>query len=318
MKILACLLSLSVGVSVGHGQWLETTIVLPDTLGWLDHPWSLGYNTLNNRVYVGCDSGVLVIDGATNQRLACIKTGGRMFAFCYNPQSNKVYSASQRDSSVTVIDCVRDVVVATLRAGQDPQALCYNSIDNKVYCASHWTGDVTVIDGAGDSVITTVPGIALAVALSYDPEYNKVYCAGGYDGGGNTVTVIDGATDSVVATITVGAGPRGFCMNPAQDRVYVANSSSSSISVIHTSPPGIEESFRLAVPNSKPAATVVRGVLFLPRSTSQSASTSLLDVSGREVMTLRLGENDVRALCPGVYFVKFTSRAGTRKVIIAR
>jgi hypothetical protein len=35
-------------------------------------------------------------------------------------------------------------------------------------------------------------------------------------------------------------------------------------------------------------------------------------------MELWPGANDVRALSPGVYFVRFTSRAGTRKVIIER
>jgi hypothetical protein len=54
-----------------------------------------------------------------------------------------------------------------------------------------------------------------------------------------------------------------------------------------------------------PMATVIRGVLFLPERTSSSASTScLLDISGREVLNLKPGANDVRALAPGVYFVR--------------
>ena len=53
--------------SSATGQYLEATIKLPDTLGWLSFPWSLVYNPQNNKVYVGCDSGVLVVDGATIQ-----------------------------------------------------------------------------------------------------------------------------------------------------------------------------------------------------------------------------------------------------------
>jgi hypothetical protein len=74
----------------------------------------------------------------------------------------------------------------------------------------------------------------------------------------------------------------------------------------------------------KQSPTITRGVLFLPRSTSPSASTSLLDVSGREVMTLKLGENDVRALAPGVYFLRRPKTedgrpdAAVTKVVITR
>ena len=59
--------------------------------------------------------------------------------------------------------------------------------------------------------------------------------------------------------------------------------------------------------------TVVRGVLVLnelgtrselPERNSVMSCAALLDVSGREVLGLHPGANDVRALAPGVYFVR--------------
>jgi len=50
----------------------------------------------------------------------------------------------------------------------------------------------------------------------------------------------------------------------------------------------------------------------------------LLDVSGRKVMDLKPGANDVRALAPGVYFVREELQASSpkpqavRKVVVAR
>jgi hypothetical protein len=49
----------------------------------------------------------------------------------------------------------------------------------------------------------------------------------------------------------------------------------------------------------------------------------LLDVSGRKVLELLPGANDVRALAPGVYFVRQASSvmrdaSGVTKVIITR
>ena len=54
------------------------------------------------------------------------------------------------------------------------------------------------------------------------------------------------------------------------------------------------------------APTIVRGVLFLPTASGlkPQAASWLLDVSGRKVLALHPGANDVRALAPGVYFVR--------------
>jgi hypothetical protein len=51
-------------------------------------------------------------------------------------------------------------------------------------------------------------------------------------------------------------------------------------------------------------------------------SVVLLDAAGRKVMDLKPGANDVRALAPGVYFVRAVSRklsaASCQKVIVTR
>jgi hypothetical protein len=53
------------------------------------------------------------------------------------------------------------------------------------------------------------------------------------------------------------------------------------------------------------------------------ASSELLDISGRKVLDLSPGPNDVRALAPGIYFVRETSGMGrtassVRKVVLTR
>ena len=57
---------------------------------------------------------------------------------------------------------------------------------------------------------------------------------------------------------------------------------------------------------ARKGASVVRGVLFLPEASSRKpeAASWLLDVSGRKVVDIHPGANDVRALAPGVYFVR--------------
>jgi hypothetical protein len=66
-------------------------------------------------------------------------------------------------------------------------------------------------------------------------------------------------------------------------------------------------------------------VLYLPDASSHKFNTSswLLDISGRKVLELRSGPNDVSRLAPGVYFVREASgvkRETSRvtKVIVTR
>ncbi len=70
---------------------------------------------------------------------------------------------------------------------------------------------------------------------------------------------------------------------------------------------------------------LVRGVFCLPERIGSRPSTScLLDLGGRKVMDLQPGANDVRALAPGVYFIREEPQAASlmpqevRKVIITR
>ncbi|MFO7650311.1 MAG: M14 family zinc carboxypeptidase [bacterium] len=71
-------------------------------------------------------------------------------------------------------------------------------------------------------------------------------------------------------------------------------------------------------------ATVVLSVLRLPASSvGREASSVLLDATGRQVLDLRVGPNDVSRLAPGVYFVRQASgvsheAAAVSRVIIAQ
>jgi hypothetical protein len=96
--------------------------------------------------------------------------------------------------------------------------------------------------------------------------------------------------------------------------------------------PGVEEIENSEVRRVKGGATVVRGVLYLrpspfplPVGEGQGVREwSLLDATGRKVLDLVPGANDVRALAPGVYFVRSGLSAISReppavtKVVVTR
>jgi hypothetical protein len=63
-------------------------------------------------------------------------------------------------------------------------------------------------------------------------------------------------------------------------------------------------------------ATVVRGVLSLPGYLDPSVASCLLDVSGRRVMSLQPGPNDVRRLGRGVYYIVRGAVQPVTKVVL--
>jgi hypothetical protein len=85
-----------------------------------------------------------------------------------------------------------------------------------------------------------------------------------------------------------------------------ACSAEGGVSVLETVPPGIAEPRQVEGRQARKGASVARGVLNLEVGSRQNTAyrAELLDVSGRKVLALHPGANDVRALAPGVYFVR--------------
>jgi hypothetical protein len=88
---------------------------------------------------------------------------------------------------------------------------------------------------------------------------------------------------------------------------------------------GVSEPGRSRALMSGLHATLVRGMLFLALANGEGriANCGLLDATGRRVMDLAPGPNDVSVLGPGVYFVRQRSAAGGEryavgKVVISR
>ena len=77
----------------------------------------------------------------------------------------------------------------------------------------------------------------------------------------------------------------------------------AGLQVIEFRAPGIEEARKPGANGQQQMPTIVRGVLRLPVS-PLTVHTALFDMTGRQVMALRPGPNDVSGLAHGVYFVR--------------
>ena len=90
---------------------------------------------------------------------------------------------------------------------------------------------------------------------------------------------------------------------------------------------GLEESRRPQAASFKLGPTIVRGTLVLhglgtrpelPERNSVMSRAALLDISGRKVMGLRAGPNDVSRLSPGVYFLRPPGGSSVTKLVLTK
>jgi len=312
------------GVTVidGSGDTVRTVVPIDD------HPRSICCDRADNKVYVSGGSArvVKVISGYGDSVVATIPVPFSDYAtVCWNRNHNKVYVSGPYSDSLAVIDCAGDTVLRNIRVTTGLDRMYSDSVCDKVYCADNDRGYLRIIRAATDTFYKNL-NVGYVTALLDNGKQgpaNRLYCV---EREAAMVTVVGAyKMDSVLCRIAVGNYPVALAWNPAHSRMYVSNSGSSSITVIRdTFGMGVEESQPQAT-GHKPQATVVRGVLDLEVDSRQQAEyrAELLDASGRKVMDLKPGANDVRALAPGVYFVRDEGR-GTRdsgqthKVVVTR
>jgi hypothetical protein len=90
-------------------------------------------------------------------------------------------------------------------------------------------------------------------------------------------------------------------------------------------PTGIEDTMNDGRGPMNVGATIVRGVLFLPRDMTELPGNSdrvprpaLLNAAGRTVLALHCGPNDASRLAPGVYFIRGQSAVGGRQSVVQK
>jgi hypothetical protein len=118
-------------------------------------------------------------------------------------------------------------------------------------------------------------------------------------------------------TSALASVPKGIAAD-ANGRVYVLfrTTAGQLFSAYRTSRPGVQEPGPRRVVWMR-LPTVVRGVLHLGVGSRQQAvdRAELLDISGRKVLDLHAGENDVRHLAPGVYFIREAQAQAQAQVV---
>ncbi|MFO7675171.1 MAG: hypothetical protein R6X12_02470 [bacterium] len=274
-----------------------------------------------NEVYVASGPvGLLtVIDGFRNRVAAYIGVLGNPALLFWAPRASRVCCVHAGNVGVaTLVDVERRAGVDTVPIGMyNLEYAACDTARNRLHVGRAGDGRIVVIDVEAGRHVWTLSWLGRAGALAVDTRLNRLYAP---DPGANQVGTFNLETGRYIGAIPVGAGPLTMVWNSNHDRVYVGCQPGRSIAVLRDSlTVGVAE--EVAGARERPLPTIVRAVLAMPTAGDPAARGQLLDVSGRSVMELAPGANDVRHLPAGAYFVRTVSadgRAAVRKVVIQR
>jgi YVTN family beta-propeller protein len=343
----------SSSVSVVDGLYDSIIATIP--LGYVPHDAAI--NVITNLIYVANmeDNTITIVDGATNSATT-IPGGSHPSSVVCNPITNKVYVSNEWGDDVTVLDGVSGSATA-VEAGSNPWFLALNPVTNKIYVSNQQSDNVTVITDCkshdvlvptetnrlpGDTAVTPQPVLTGKAVNRWTPNSTSIM--------GVLTRVGTAQLPWIWAQITSGAGTDSvgwqcewdsdslvmgenfLCALPLEDNAATTCNlgfGTPFAGNLEVYPVyrmgyyvGAEEMTKPEVRMSS-GPTIVRGVLFLEaRGEMREARCELLDISGRSVLDLKPGPNDVRALAPGVYFVRQEAHAqaqahAVRKIVIA-
>ncbi len=201
------------------------TAIANITLG--KHPHCVATNDATNRVYVGVDGGLMVINGETDQVIAEIPLGYDVVALAVNPLTNRIYAAIY-GKNVTVFDGSSNLKVGSISEGlYYSYELAINPVTTLVYVAD-WSTFVGVPDYVrvynGEN-FQSVTSVALGISANFErvgvavnPNTNKVYATWT---GNDSLFMMDGNTHLITKNVIPSYASEIVMVNSNTNRVYV-------------------------------------------------------------------------------------------------
>ena len=280
----------------------------------LEHPASVIETGPDGASFlVATPSALYVIDARTGAIPETLRIGSYPSAMCYASDARKFYCADTVDECVYVVSVSEDSLVGNMDLGGKPYGLCYDSDDARVYVACADPDRIYALDCASDSVTacTEFAGTRLPSTLAYSAFGNRMYFTYG-----DSLGTIDCNTNMIGWLPFSPYGSRVPHVFPGLHLVSVMSATSEYVFFsVFTDPPARRYAVASDVQAGKP--TVVRSFL----SVTGARIAQLYDLSGRRVLDLLPGLNDVSAIPRGVYFEREQTGGEpvkTRKVVIVR
>jgi len=111
-------------------------------------PVNLAISPNGRLLYVACESSdsVIVVDRATQAKIAEITVGGQPADVTFRPDGMVAYVSNRLDDTVSVIDVVSRRVLKVLPVGDEPHGLLTDSEGKRLYVLNTSSDDISVYD----------------------------------------------------------------------------------------------------------------------------------------------------------------------------
>jgi DNA-binding beta-propeller fold protein YncE len=260
-------------------------------------------NVSSSLALIDCRADSVLVDSATAGVFAVAHTGDGEKVFLVRWYGLEVRSSSSLSLLATIVWPSFNCDYGTF--------LAYSDTNHKLYWFAEQPDSVLAIDATSDTVVARMNVPYGYGCLDHTGRY--LFCTS-YPG---CLRIYDTQSDSLVAVYPNLPDPSCITLSPEQHCIYVG--CRDVILAFPDAPPGVCEQPATYTQPKLPTQTVVRNILFLPEAPGlKLQAASMLDISGRKVLDLKPGANDVRALAPGVYFVREAQAQLVGKVVIAR
>lgn len=186
--------------------------------------------------------------------------------------------------------------------------------------AASGQGMLFVVDVADEDstvrVIRGIPGVNAHQYVVWVPWSNRVYC----DAAFRHMAVLDCESDSLIIRELVLPGqrraPLDIQLDPVRERIFAIGASPTAVHVLRDLPYGVEDATPASVRMSYGGPGIVRANLRLDAGACSTGPAMLFNATGRKVMELEPGPNDIRHIAPGAHFLR--QAAGVARVVIVR
>lgn len=226
-------ISNTVSVFTATGTALSPLATGPVSVG--GSPTAAAMSSSGDLLFVadGVDS-VAVFDVKTLSLIEKIPVGRGPIAAVLDPlASRNLYVLNSDDGTLSVIDTkTLKEVRARVHVGDRAQGLAVSPDGSMILITNTFFDQLVALDS---STLKELPGSPVSVGLrpnSVVATWHKIFVSNYF---GNTVSVLDISTFKNLwgSPVSVGQGPLGLDVTPDGEGVYVANSNSSSISIVN-------------------------------------------------------------------------------------
>ena len=220
----------------------------------------ISYDADSNRLFIGHNSAICVLDAATGKKLGEVPATGAHGATVV-PEKGLGFSSNGKAGTVTVFDAKTLTPKTDIKTGENPDAIMYDKYSKKVLVMNGRSKDLAVIDPDSLKVVATVPlgGKLEAAATDSSHVYINVEDTGeiavvdskdwkatqrwklegceepsglAFDEqkghlfsvcGNSKMMIVDTKTGKTIATLPTGSGTDGAAFDPTTKVAFASN-----------------------------------------------------------------------------------------------